>query len=269
MSRTTVGRVVLPLCGVFLLAAVALKVQGISAGGVGQTLTLLSPQVQFVGMEVEALVAIWLVSGYARRGAWLAGVVLFAILATVSAYLAWNGQASCGCFGRVEVSPWVSLVLDAVCVVALVATRPTGQWLSTNTLLPASVAMLVVGGLIAASESDGARRELARFRGEALLLDGGDPDAGTAPKGESRIVPVTVENITDADLRLIGGTASCSCVATYDLPLTVPAGGKATANVKIKFTGESGRFKHTFVWYTDAPSQTQLSGSVTGQVAAE
>jgi hypothetical protein len=268
MSRTTIGRIVLPLCGVFLLAAVALKVQGISAGGVGQTLTLLSPRVQLVGMEVEALVAIWLVSGYARRGAWLAAVVLFATLAAVSAYLAWIGQASCGCFGRVEVSPWVSLALDVVCVVALIATRPTGQWLSTNTLWPATVAILVVGGLVTASESDGARRELARFRGEAFLLDG-DTDAGAAPKGESRIVSVTVENITDADLRLIGGTASCSCVATYDLPLTVPAGGKVTAKVKIKYTGETGRFKHAFIWYTDAPSQTQLTGSVTGQVTEE
>ena len=80
---------------------------------------------------------------------------------------------------------------------------------------------------------------------------------------------VTVENLTETDIRLIGGTANCPCIATSDLPLTIPAGDKVTVNVRIKFTGESGRFKHTYIWYTDAPSQTQLSGSVTGQVAAE
>ncbi len=52
------------------------------------------------------------------------------------------------------------------------------------------------------------------------------------------------------------------------LPLTVPAGGKATARVTIKFTGDAGRFRHTFFWYTDAPTQPRLHGSVAGQVEA-
>ena len=72
-----------------------------------------------------------------------------------------------------------------------------------------------------------------------------------------------------AALLLVGGTASCACVATADLPITVPAGGTATADVTVRFTGDVGRFKHTFVWYTDAPSQPAIYGSVTGQVGGE
>lgn len=93
------------ICGVILLAAVALKVQGMASGGVGQSLSMFSPRVQLLGLEVEAVIGVWLLSGFARRGAWLAAIGLFATLAAVSAYLVAAGQPSCGCFGRVEVSP--------------------------------------------------------------------------------------------------------------------------------------------------------------------
>ena len=252
-----------------LLAAVALKVQGLTAGGVGQSLTLLSPQVQLAGLEVEALVGLWLLSGVARRGAWLAAVGLFTLLAAVSIYLVAVGQPSCGCFGRVEVSPWLSLTLDAVCVAALLASRPSGRWQFTRqTLLLTAVATLSVAALAFAATTPAAGRTLAWLRGEELILTGGDTDAGTAPQGAFRDVPVTIENVTGHDLRLIGGTASCACVATGDLPLTIPSGSRVTANVSIKFTGEAGQFKHTFQWYTDSPRQPRLSGSIAGRVAA-
>ena len=252
-----------------LLAAVALKVQGMTAGGVGQSLSMLSPRVQLVGLEVEALVGVWLLSGFARRGAWLAAVTLFALLGAVSVYLVAVGQPSCGCFGRVEVSPWVSLALDTVCVLALLATRPAGGWqLSSRTVLATAGAAATLGLLAFGATTPAAGQALARLRGEELIVSGGDADAGTAPQGETRDVPVTIENVTSADLHLIGGTASCACVATGDLPLTVPAGGQVTAHVTIKFTGQAGQFKHTFLWYTDSHAQPRLSGSIAGRVAA-
>lgn len=255
------------LCGLVLLAAVALKVQSVGAGGVGETLTLFSPRVQLLGLEVEALVGAWLVSGVARRGAWLAGLLLYAVLALVSVYLIAVGQVSCGCFGRVEVSPWASLTLDAIAVVALASFRPAVETASRPAWQVAAV-LLAIGGVLLAATSETAGRELARLRGEALMVTGGDADAGSAPKGESRDVPVTVENLTARDLHLIGGTASCSCVATNDLPLTVPAYGTATAEVRIRYTGEAGQFRHTFLRYTDAPGRPSLAGSIAGRVEA-
>lgn len=258
------------LCGAVLLTAVALKLQGQSSGTSG--INYFSPSVQLVAMEVEALVGVWLLVGWARQAAWLAGLLLFTTLAGVSLYLGLVGQASCGCFGRVEVSPWGSLALDATCVLALAASRPAGvslgELFTARRLLPIAGVTLAVGGLMAASTSTLAGRELARLRGEALLVAGGDADVGAAPKGDSRTLLVTVENLTGVDLRLVGGTSSCACVVTDDLPLTIPAGGKATAHVTIKFTGEVGRFKHTFLWYTDASTQPRLYGSVAGQVMA-
>lgn len=257
-------------CGVILLAAVALKVQGMTtSGGVDQSLSMLSPRMQLLGVEVEAIIGVWLLSGFARRGAWLAAIGLFAILAAVSVYLVAVGQPSCGCFGRVEVSPWASLTLDVICVVALVFTRPAGSWQGSTQLLMAAVASALIFGALAYGTSlQAAGQALARLRGEQLILTGGDADAGTAPRGSTRDVSVTIENVTSVDLHLIGGTASCSCVATSDLPLTVPAGSRVTAQVTIKFTGEPGQFKHTFQWYTDSPRQPRISGTIAGQVVA-
>jgi hypothetical protein len=38
----------------------------------------------------------------------------------VSLYLALAGQRSCGCFGRMTVSPWLTLIFDIAAMAALV-----------------------------------------------------------------------------------------------------------------------------------------------------
>lgn len=151
---------------------------------------------------------------------------------------------------------------------ALAITRPRGRWaISPRLAVIGFAAALGFGALVYGTTLPAAAQALARLRGEQLVLTGGDADAGTAPRGSIRDVPVTIENVTSADLHVIGGTASCACVATADLPLAVPAGGQVTAQVTIKFTGEPGQFKHTFQWYTDSPRQPRVSGSITGRVA--
>lgn len=268
MSRDAAGRIVQTCCGTFLLVAVALKVLGKSDPNTADSLGFFSPRKQLLGMEIETIVGIWLVSGYARRSAWLAGVALFAILAAVSAYLGWIGQTSCGCFGKVEVSPWVSLIADVVALVLLLATCPK-EVLSTHSLPPLAGALLVVCVLACANSSESLRREIARLRGDSLFVSGSDVEVGPGKEGESRDVLVTVENFSTAEYRLIGGSASCGCIATSELPINIPAGGKATVTVKVRYVGSAGRFRHSYFWYTDAPSQLKLSGSVTGWVVAE
>lgn len=268
MCRASAGKLIQAICGAFLLVSVALKVETMtSEGGAGAT-QLLSPRTQLLGLEIEAMVGIWLLSGYVRQSAWLAGAVLFATLAGVSLYLALIGQESCGCFGKVVVSPWASLGADLVCVTALVWSRPKVESVRGH-LLPVLCALLVLGVLSVANYSVTVRREIARLRGDALFIDEAELDAGMKPKDAVDSIPVQIENLTTKDIRLIGGVASCAHVVPENLPLVVPAGGKATANVKVKFIGSAGRFRHTFTWYTDAPSQLKFSGSITGQVATD
>jgi len=63
-------------------------------------------------------------SGLYRRPVWWAALAGFAFFSCVTLYKGLSGAASCGCFGKVEVSPWYTLVLDLAAVAALLVFRP-------------------------------------------------------------------------------------------------------------------------------------------------
>jgi hypothetical protein len=53
-----------------------------------------------------------------------ASIALFATLALVSVGNGLKGEASCGCFGIVQVNPWLTCVLDLVLLMAFAVSRP-------------------------------------------------------------------------------------------------------------------------------------------------
>ncbi len=222
---------------------------------------------QWLGTGVEATVGLWLVSGYARRGAWLAGLALFTLLAGVSGYFASVGQASCGCFGQVAVSPWVSLTLNAVCTVILLVGRPASDGASLRRTIAGYSALVVCGVvvLVGAGSSTG-DAWLARLGRESLAVVPGQAEASEAEAGAMRAVRVEIVNRSNEDVRLLGGSVSCACMAADGLPLTVPARGRAEVEVKIKFNGSPGRFVHRFEFYTALPDQPKVTGRLTGTV---
>lgn len=253
--------------GVVLVAAVFLKLRAPSAETVGESLAVFAPQVRQAGLAAEAVVGLWLVSGYAARGAWLAGLVLFSTLAGASGYLAAVGQADCGCFGRMKVSPWVSLAVDAACLVLLLIGRPpTGRLGAWPTL---SIYCGFVAGsaiLLAGAQSRVGEAWLAHLRGDVVAVVPGVSDAGEAPVGSVGVVRVEVANRSGGNVRLIGGSVSCNCMATQGLPTTVPAFGRTEVEVKVKFLGSPGRFVHRFDFYTDLTDQPRISGRLAGTV---
>jgi hypothetical protein len=60
-------------------------------------------------VEFELALGIWLLSGLFKRAAWLAAVVCFGLFCCVTLYKGLIGAASCGCFGKVHVNPWITL----------------------------------------------------------------------------------------------------------------------------------------------------------------
>ena len=75
-----------------------------------------------VVVEFELAFALWLLVGLLPRLTWKVALALFIGFGAISLSKALAGQASCGCFGRVEVNPWCTLFLDAVA--AIVRWRP-------------------------------------------------------------------------------------------------------------------------------------------------
>ena len=76
-------------------------------------------------VEFELAMAIWLLSGVFKRLAWLAALACFCLFCCVTLYKGLTGAASCGCFGRVHVNPWITLLaVDLPSVLSLALCRP-------------------------------------------------------------------------------------------------------------------------------------------------
>jgi hypothetical protein len=223
------------------------------------------------------LLGLWLLSGFAKRAAWVAALAFFALAAAGSLYLAIEGQASCGCFGRVEVSPWWALLLDALVLAALFVWRPVllGNAIARNPLpsflksaLSAGVLVALVGGGFLLLSEDPAQ-SLARLRGDSLAITPPVTDVGEGPQGEQRTFTIQLTNNTMTPVRIVGGTTTCACIATSDLPLTIEPQQSQTLSIQIRFRGSPGRFQHRFDLYTDSDDKRWVRARFAGRVVAK
>src|SRR5262249_7140929 len=79
-------------------------------------------RVALVGAEV--FVGSWLVCGFCPAAGRMAAIGLFCSFAAVNSLQLASGVAWCGCLGPVRVSPWLTLAIDLMALVALVLFRP-------------------------------------------------------------------------------------------------------------------------------------------------
>ena len=264
--------------GLLLLAAAALKLSAGDAGALGQNSVLFSPAVQMLSVVAEVILGVWLLSGRAMSGAWAATGAFFALMSSVSLWLAVQGQSSCGCFGRVAVHPWATFGLDVGIVALLAVIRPKSlSWAGVPAgVVPAVAAVagaVIIAGLgslgLMSYWNVGAEGLVARLRGQPVSVAPFVTDLGTKPVGESTVFALTVANHSDRDVRLIGGSASCSCAVLGELPLDIPAGEQREVSVRAAFKGTPGRFQHEVTLYTDLPGQVQLVARFGGVVVGE
>ena len=200
-----------------LLAAAGLKLTGLAVDPVGRMGLFSLPAFQIAVVEFEFFLAAWLLWGKRPLGSWATALGVFTIFAIVSAYQGWIGRASCGCFGRLSVSPWYAFGIDLAVLLALILGRPDLREVRQPRQLLASLrpvvyglggVMLVLGSLaglgsLVYGSSDAA---LAHLRGEHISLYPRLVDVGTGDAGEQRETVVQVVNRTDHAIRLIGGT---------------------------------------------------------------
>ena len=275
--RGRIGREFLVLrltLGLFLVGAAGLKVHALFAGSPLQESPLSSPRWQLTAIVTELLLGTWLLSGQWLRAAWIASLAFFSVLASASLYLALLGQTDCGCFGRLAVNPWVTFLLDLAILAALLLFRPRGispSFQMSYGLRAAKVGMaaalltLFVAVLFLAMV-DRPADALARLRGEPLTVEPAVSEVGEAAAGTQRWFTVHLVNHTDHPIRVVGGTASCACTATQDLPVTVPPYEMRPINILMTFSGGAGYFQHRFALFTDHPSQPVVVARYAGRV---
>jgi hypothetical protein len=248
-----IGRWVRLAIGVVLVVSAVLKFHDLYYGDATALLWLPSPRWVLAAIEIEMLVGLWLVSGMAARGAWFVSLLLFAGMAGVSFYLGVTGQSSCGCFGRVEVHPWATFAFDIAALALMWLFRPSqmeAAWFprfrqATSVLALAALMIGIAGGILLVLRIP-PMKLIAELRGEILVIDPFIADVGRGLRGEAREVTVTLNNHGTDTIRVVGGTSTCACVTTADLPIQLQPGEDKCIVIRLRFTGSKGRFQQRY-----------------------
>ncbi len=80
-----------------------------------------------VGVVAEWILGAWLLVGVLPYLAWLCTLVCFGIFLCLSLRASIAGATACGCFGFLSTSPWLTSLMDAAILVALVVIRPSSE----------------------------------------------------------------------------------------------------------------------------------------------
>ena len=122
--RWSVARVVTFLIALLLVTAAALKLWPVLDPREAVWLTASQRALDGGEAAFELLLAGWLVSSKWPRAAWGTAILTFLGFALFTAARAMAGEASCGCFGKLEVDPRITLALDLGVVFALALAGP-------------------------------------------------------------------------------------------------------------------------------------------------
>ena len=229
---------------------------------------------EFLLAGLELMLGLWLLGGWLRTSAWATATMAFAGFAVASAWLGWQGHTSCGCFGAIPVSPWISFGLDATVLFLLVVAVPKaadwrGQlqfWLRAAWVVGALASLGLAGWVGLSVLGHDPEAVLAQLRGETITAAPSQTDVGNGPPGNGQELLLTLHNRGASSVRIYGGTTDCSCLSTVDLPVSIPPGQSVQIRVLFRRPGKSGVFKRGFWLFTDAPRQPLVVAWISGRV---
>jgi len=122
------------LLATVLVAAVAMTVEARIAGVATPYRAARFGSV--IAASVELLIAAWLLSRWQQRVAWRVTVVCFIALGAVAlGRTVSSATGACGCFGRLEVPPWVAFAID-VGALCLLGWSRSAYWRANVTPMP-------------------------------------------------------------------------------------------------------------------------------------
>lgn len=247
--------------GLLLIGTAALKLLDLSNGGTSSS-AWYDPLI----ILFEFSLGIGLVFSRRRIGLWLVSVATFGAFAVYNMDSIRVGQASCGCFGSVPMSPWNALALD-VAVLALLAlwatlnrdTRSVRQGLPDVVAFSGGIAVTSLIWLMVVHVGFGSTAAMwSALRGDHMFLETSVVDFGPVPSGQAAEHHLVIRNSSAADIRVIGGTSNCACTLIPDLPTTVAPGESRRLLVRMNVPRTSGAFQINAVLWTDSQTNEAI-----------
>lgn len=123
-GTASLHRIISLVLGGVLITAAALKTHQLAVGSTAENGFFTSRWFSIGLVEFELALGLWLLSGVSPQVSRLAALLTFAGFGAVSLHQALAGKVSCGCIGKIALSPWFSFLFDTIAVAALWCWRP-------------------------------------------------------------------------------------------------------------------------------------------------
>lgn len=150
------------MAGSLLIVASCLKAHQLLTGPVSGEYWWDARPWQALAVGGELLLAGWMWSGLAPQLTRIFGLGIFSMFSIMTLIKALGGETSCGCFGELTVSPWITLGIDLALWFGFALIRPVSKsidqnaairpqsWLEPVVALPWALVVLagVVGGTL-------------------------------------------------------------------------------------------------------------------------
>jgi hypothetical protein len=258
------------LLSVILLFAAGMKAYALWTDRHSVAADVSARRIQLFGVEVESVLAVWLLSGYFPKGAWTTSLLVFTTFSASSLVMALQGRASCGCFGRILVSPWAVFALDLAVLGILVYWRPRpliGDVVNTLTaagsvLRATSIRQVLLLGAVIACAGLGAF--LGRGARDPGFIDPVVVTVGDVQAGQPLTVEVNLRNAGDHAIQVYGAYADCGCRVEEALPFAVPAGEARSVRLRL-LSGPAARgdwkWEYELIYTDDGQRRLALGGA--------
>jgi hypothetical protein len=222
------------LAGVLLAAGAALKGYQLATESAKDTSA--SHTLRILGVELEAVLALWLLSGWRARLSRTAAIAVFLLFTCVSGYHAVAGHASCACFGKLETNPWLTLALDVLilCMLGIWTPEHPGRRARSHLALPVLVGFLLL------VVTTGISLAVINHTGSQSLLTAtpSSIDLGTLSPGSSKAARFSLRNPRTASIHVARIQTSCPCVTVQLQPPVLAPGESSTGTLLIDLRAE-------------------------------
>lgn len=149
------NKILMAITGIILLVAAALKTHQLLTEPIISQVFWESWEFSVLQIPLEMGLGIWLLCGLFRKAAWIIAVLSFGLFIIVTLRRGLIGAESCGCFGTVDVNPWITLsMIDIPLFVGLMLFRPAGEkllpppWPSVKHFFGVAIPTFILIGVI-------------------------------------------------------------------------------------------------------------------------
>lgn len=234
------------LFAVIFLAAAYLKWLGFYAGR-RSFLAEIAPQLEWMLIQTELVIGIWLLLGWAAFYSWFATLLMFGGFAGANLWMAWQGRSSCGCLGSVEFHPIWMFLIDVTIIGILLNPHVWRGLVSVEHRSKFLLSLIVLISLAAVSAAFAVRAspQISEFitrrippelSGQYLITEPVVIDAGVGYPNQWQTLSIKIANRSKEMVTLIGAEEGCRCRAIKSLPIE---GGQVGTGPKKYFVWKS------------------------------